>query len=121
MGLILKSIKNIKIIENELDYKIINSFNYVFIDEAIETIKKIKVNYKNKNSKIKYRTILENYSKNNNRCICSLCGIEANLAKVFKTKYKNKIVRLYHYNNKNNIATLFNIDHINPRSNGGRA
>lgn len=119
MGIRIKSIKNIK--HHKCESKLINgiiSFNYIFVDDAIKTIK-INNKTKNKTKKIKYSTILENYKKNNNRCICSICGIEANLAKIYNTRTNTKVIRLYHYDIKNNIALVFNTDHINPRSNGG--
>jgi hypothetical protein len=116
MGIRIKSIKNIK--HHKEEHVLNMSFNYTFVDDAIKTIQ-INKKPKNKNSIIKYGTILENYSKNNNRCICSICGIEANLAKIYDTPTDSKIVRLYHYDKNTNVALVFNTDHINPLSNGG--
>lgn len=118
MGIRIKSIKNIKQHKCEPKLSGIISFNYAFVDDAIKTIQ-INKKIKNKTKKIKYDTILENYTKNNNRCVCSICGIEANLAKIYNTRANTKVIRLYHYDIKTNVALVFNIDHINPRSNGG--
>lgn len=82
-------------------------------------IKKVKI----KTSTHKNNLFIKNYEKWNNLCKCDICGLEGKYFALEKSD--NNQTNIFHYNlytidTKTNIEIFFNIDHIKPRSKGGR-
>lgn len=59
-----------------------------------------------------------NYIKNNNVCKCAICGAKAKYTAIVKMLDGNDYTFRF-FTIKNGIETMFNIDHIIPKSKGG--
>ena len=117
MALLIKSIKNVsKTIDTPyvLDTK---NIKFVFVEDCIKLIKSLREAKEPKNQLTKNRIslIINNYNKFNNKCKCEICGIKAHYAKT-----DGNYFRLYHYDKFTNSEVVFNIDHIKPKSKGGK-
>lgn len=126
MSFKIKSIKN--------RAKMTCNYTRLSYHQNIYQIIKILKFYKNKNKyftfnnvKIKTAThknnlFVKNYEKNN-KCKCDICGLEAKYFVLEKAP--NVEDNVYHFNlytidKKTNNEIYFNIDHVQPRSKGGK-
>ena len=88
---------------------------------------KKKYFYMGKNIRLKTSTqknnvFVSNYEKNNGKCKCDICGIEAKYFALEKSP--DNTSNIYHFNlytvhPKTKQELYFNIDHIKPRAKGG--
>lgn len=79
--------------------------------------------HKIKTSSHKNSLFMLNYEKNKGKCKCDLCGIEATYIVLEKSNINDSDI--YHFNlytvdKKTKNEIYFNIDHIKPRSKGGK-
>lgn len=87
---------------------------------------KNKYFYINKNkiktSSQKNNLFIQNYEKYKNKCKCDICGLEAKYMVLEKSK--DVVNDYFHFNlytiNKDNQEIYFNIDHVIPKSKGGK-
>jgi hypothetical protein len=81
------------------------------------------------NFDVKIRTqknslFISNYIKNNGKCKCEICGLEGKYFALERTRVSDN-PNTYHFNLytvdvKSKVEIYFNIDHIKPKSKGGR-
>ncbi len=80
-------------------------------------------NFKIKTSTHKNNLFINNFKKWKNKCKCDICGLEGHYFVLEKAD--NNDNNVYHFNlytidKKTNKEIYFNIDHIKPRSKGGK-
>ena len=131
MSLILKNVKNRATITK--NFKRASYWDINTIIKILEDSKNRKKYFKIGHIKVKTATqknnlFVLNYKKNKGICKCEICGIEAKYFALEKSNTVNSInepYNIYHFNmytiDKVSLMEIyFNIDHIKPRSKGGR-